>query len=208
MLDQNTDRLWYVIGAVLIGAAILLLLNGTAPDLFAQVAGTYEDVTEKATDSADELAFGDETIIPITSTNSFNGLGGWKGSTVQITPNQTVEEWGTNQATRVQVSGGSAVSKTHQHLVSNVDQVDNREYVYTVYVKNIGEHPVEVINNKGDREVVQPGEASHVVLTFQGEQPQAAHLQFNLTVQDADHIVDVMLHDFKFGYVDDSEETS
>lgn len=55
MLDQNTDRLWYVIGAVLVGAAIILLLNGTAPDLFAQVAGAYEDLTEDATSGAESL---------------------------------------------------------------------------------------------------------------------------------------------------------
>lgn len=47
MLDQNTDRIWYVIGAVLIGAAIILLLNGTAPNLFAQVAGTMKDHTDE-----------------------------------------------------------------------------------------------------------------------------------------------------------------
>jgi len=58
MLDQNTDRMWYVIGAVLVGAAILLLLNGTAPDLFAQVAGTYEEKTEEAADSADQITVG------------------------------------------------------------------------------------------------------------------------------------------------------
>jgi len=55
MLDQNTDHTWYMIGAVLVGAAILLLLNGTVPDLFAQVAGTYEEKTEEATASADEI---------------------------------------------------------------------------------------------------------------------------------------------------------
>lgn len=57
ILDQNTDRLWYVIGAVLIGAAIVLLLNGTVPDLFAQVAGSYEEKTEEAT-NAIENGFG------------------------------------------------------------------------------------------------------------------------------------------------------
>lgn len=58
MLDQNTDRMWYVIGAIMIGAAILLLINGAAPDLFAQVAGTYEEKTEEATNAADELYVG------------------------------------------------------------------------------------------------------------------------------------------------------
>lgn len=55
MLDQNTDKLWYVIGAVLIGAAIILILNGTVPDLFGQVAGTYEEKTEEAVFGAKEV---------------------------------------------------------------------------------------------------------------------------------------------------------
>lgn len=56
MLDQNTDRIWYVIGAVLIGAAIILILNGTVPDLFGQVASTYEEKTEEAMNGAEKLA--------------------------------------------------------------------------------------------------------------------------------------------------------
>lgn len=49
MLDQNTDRLWYVIGAVLLGAAIVLLLNGSLPQIFGQVAGTYKELTDEVT---------------------------------------------------------------------------------------------------------------------------------------------------------------
>lgn len=48
MLDQNTDRLWYVIGAVLIGAAVILLLNESAPRMFASIGETFESTTEKA----------------------------------------------------------------------------------------------------------------------------------------------------------------
>lgn len=69
MLDQNTDRLWYVIGAVLVGAAILLLLNGSAPNLFAQVAGTYEELTEEATSGAESLTDDGPKRIPIAELN-------------------------------------------------------------------------------------------------------------------------------------------
>lgn len=55
MLDQNTDRLWYVIGAVLLGAAIILLLNGAVPQLFASVGETFQTKAEKATESAEEI---------------------------------------------------------------------------------------------------------------------------------------------------------
>lgn len=55
MLDQNTDRMWYVIGAVIIGAAIILILNGTAPELFASVADTFRDKTEEVTEVIDGI---------------------------------------------------------------------------------------------------------------------------------------------------------
>lgn len=53
MLDQNTDRMWYVIGAVVIGAAIILILNSTASAMFSSVANTFEDKTNEVTGMLD-----------------------------------------------------------------------------------------------------------------------------------------------------------
>lgn len=50
MLDQNTDRMWYVIGAVLVGAAIILIANGTLPQMFASVTDSFENVSKEALD--------------------------------------------------------------------------------------------------------------------------------------------------------------
>lgn len=47
MLDQNTDRMWYVIGAVIIGAAIILIMNKTMPELFASVGDTFQDTIDR-----------------------------------------------------------------------------------------------------------------------------------------------------------------
>lgn len=55
MLDQNTDRMWYVIGAVIIGAAIIFILNGMIPELFASVGGTFQDKTKETTDIVDGI---------------------------------------------------------------------------------------------------------------------------------------------------------
>lgn len=55
MLDQNTDRMWYVIGAVLVGASIILLANKTMPQLFASVAGSFENLTNQTTDVIGEM---------------------------------------------------------------------------------------------------------------------------------------------------------
>ena len=55
MLDQNTDRMWYVIGAVIVGAAIILILNGTAPQIFASVVETFKGKTEEVTTITDGI---------------------------------------------------------------------------------------------------------------------------------------------------------
>ena len=43
MLDQNTDRMWYVIGAVLIGAAIIFAANALFDDVIFKQIGQFMD---------------------------------------------------------------------------------------------------------------------------------------------------------------------
>ena len=59
MLDQNTDRMWFVIGAVIVGAAIIFIANGTLPTLFASVSESFEEATTKGTSVIDEIRFDD-----------------------------------------------------------------------------------------------------------------------------------------------------
>ena len=47
MLDQNTDRMWFVIGALIVGAGIILLANKTMPEIFASVADSFENASER-----------------------------------------------------------------------------------------------------------------------------------------------------------------
>ena len=44
MLDQNTDRMWYVIGALVVGAGIILLANKAMPEIFASVTDMFSNV--------------------------------------------------------------------------------------------------------------------------------------------------------------------
>lgn len=37
MLDQNTDRSWWMIGAVIVGSALIYLAKKLFPDVFQQV---------------------------------------------------------------------------------------------------------------------------------------------------------------------------
>lgn len=55
MLDQNTDRMWYVIGAVIVGAALIFILNGTMPELFASVGEMFESKAEETTEIVDGI---------------------------------------------------------------------------------------------------------------------------------------------------------
>lgn len=49
MLDQHTDRMWFVIGALVVGAGIILLANNMIPEMFAKVTGSMETVVSGAT---------------------------------------------------------------------------------------------------------------------------------------------------------------
>lgn len=55
MLDQNTDRMWYVIGALVVGAGIILLANKAMPEVFASVADTFKGKTDEVTSVVDEI---------------------------------------------------------------------------------------------------------------------------------------------------------
>lgn len=55
MLDQNTDRMWYVIGALVVGAGIILLANKAMPEVFANVADAFKGVADESTKSASKL---------------------------------------------------------------------------------------------------------------------------------------------------------
>ena len=56
MLDQNTDRMWFVIGAVIVGAAIIFIANGSLPTLFASVSDSFEESSAKATEVVEDMS--------------------------------------------------------------------------------------------------------------------------------------------------------
>ena len=55
MLDQNTDRMWYVIGALVVGAGIILLANKAMPEFFANVTSSFSEVVSGATSKVEIL---------------------------------------------------------------------------------------------------------------------------------------------------------
>lgn len=51
MLDQNSDRMWFVIGALVVGAGIILLANKAMPEVFAKIGESFSAVTNKSTNT-------------------------------------------------------------------------------------------------------------------------------------------------------------
>lgn len=66
MLDQNTDRMWFVIGAVLIGAGLIAAANILFPELFATMADSFRGMLTRATEGGlDDINFDGGSTINI-----------------------------------------------------------------------------------------------------------------------------------------------
>ena len=82
MLDQNTDRMWFVIGAVIVGAATIFIANGTLPDIFASVTESFNNVAGEAVavmEGIEPQVENDSRLRPIKVHNSQfeDGLSHW-----------------------------------------------------------------------------------------------------------------------------------
>lgn len=66
MLDQNTDRMWFVIGALVVGAGVILLANNMVPDMFAKVTGSMKNVVTNNIGMVKNVRVGGENLIPIS----------------------------------------------------------------------------------------------------------------------------------------------
>jgi len=64
MLDQNTDRMWFVIGALVVGAGIILLANQFMPGVFAQVGKAFNGVTKDSVNTIKDAFHIDNIIGP------------------------------------------------------------------------------------------------------------------------------------------------
>ena len=64
MLDQNTDRMWFVIGALVVGAGIILLANKAMPEIFASIAETFRNSSDDAIEVVDRIKPNVPHIIP------------------------------------------------------------------------------------------------------------------------------------------------
>ena len=199
MLDQNTDRMWFVIGALVVGAGIILLANKALPEIFANVTKSFETVTDNAIKDAAE-----ENIIWEIRNGSLANIGGYRNAVVEKTFNQTVESMNTNKAIRVKVTGGELVVKGVAAIVPTWDQVVGRRYVYDITVKNNGDKIVYLSNNLTESQSLNAGETKR--LRFVAKATGDTHLQFQLNTKDVNDSIDVYLSDYSFGYYADDLE--
>lgn len=199
MLDQNTDRMWFVIGALVVGAGIILLANKALPEIFANVTKSFETVTDNAIKDAAE-----ENIIWEIRNGSLANIGGYRNAVVEKTFNQTVESMNTNKAIRVKITGGELVVKGVAAIVPTWDQVVDRRYVYDITVKNNGDKIVYLSNNLAESQSLNAGETKR--LRFVAKATGDTHLQFQLNTKDVNDSIDVYLSDYSFGYYADDLE--
>lgn len=55
MTSQNTSRLWFVIGSIIVGAALIFFVNDNYPQLFAQVVSSFDEKSIDMAVEADSL---------------------------------------------------------------------------------------------------------------------------------------------------------
>lgn len=75
MLDQNTDRMWFVIGAVLVGAAVIAaamyFFGGEGSIVFESLGTFFDNLTGKATENMGNIEFRE---APATTINLLKSI--------------------------------------------------------------------------------------------------------------------------------------
>ena len=105
MLDQNTDRMWFVIGAVILGEAFIFIANGTLPTLFASVADSFEDAADKGTEVVDEIGANPNLLLGTTSEWTLHGTSLYVASAGPSSQYRNVADTGLKAGETVTLSG-------------------------------------------------------------------------------------------------------
>lgn len=127
-----------------------------------------------------EYRFDDvKNIMPIGSDNFVAGWAAQNGATVTLTQNQSVPEWSTDKATRIQTSGGTATVK--YVCIAASPSVNGQTYYVKINVKNIGSKAVRVNNNISGTAIVNPGESTIVAIPVTGNGSTSIVLRFLAT---------------------------
>lgn len=74
MLDQNTDRMWFVIGALVVGAGIILLANKAIPEIFANTVSAMNNIVTSEFGNPNLLKDASKEIMVTNSSSSSYAL--------------------------------------------------------------------------------------------------------------------------------------
>ena len=138
MLDQNTDRMWYVIGALVVGAGIILLANNTMPEVFANVTESFEQPMNSGTKLLHDLA--KTTNLYTGGDYRYQGIPGGYGysighipgsivaKNIPVKPNTTYEiryyKEGLASNLTVLTFTNSTTLTVHNHMYSSSDRIE------------------------------------------------------------------------------------
>ena len=119
-------------------------------------------------------------ILPVGSENFVTGWSAYNSSVITVTQNQTVAEWNTTKATRVQATAGAGTDALKYFVNAGFKPVLNTQNRIKVLVKNIGSDSIRVFSNVGiDTAVsVLGGTVKEVVVNSTGNGTSGLHLQF------------------------------
>jgi hypothetical protein len=133
---------------------------------------------------------GTTNLIPIDKQN-FENWSMHSGASVTITQNQTVEEWGTSKATRIQTSGGTHVIKYYLNIWT---PADGESYLAaeSVWIKvPPTSPPVRIYSNLGSGSTyIQPGESKRISITVSGIGNGITQLHIQIRAPNVDDSLD------------------
>jgi hypothetical protein len=114
-------------------------------------------------------------IMPVGSGN-FENWDIYGAATVLITQNQTVAEWGTNKATRIQSTGGSSTLKYSKTVAPVCTK--GAKYCISVKFKNQGSSSVRLLFNLTASAYLPPGTTTEIYLEVVGDGTGALYMAF------------------------------
>jgi len=125
----------------------------------------------------------------------FEGWTAYQGASVTLTQNISVSEWGTDEATRIQITGGTDTTKYYYSISAVIwgsPLSAGRKTQILIDVKNIGTAPVRIACNLGNTATVNPGETKSV--TVNGTGNGSSHWMFSFQALSASDNLDFIAY--------------
>jgi|GEM_PF-2483315 len=115
----------------------------------------------------------------------------YSGARALLTPNFAVSDWGTAEAYRFEISGGTSLIKAYRSFDTDTQKMYGVTYTLSVYVLNKNDKPVVINSNRIGGQTVAPNQSKRVVIT--GSSTGGAHLQLQLRTEKVSDNIDVVI---------------